>query len=122
VGLRIETRRMRTTESHNHAVSRPSDLGDAAVEIVPVISTVFAAGPPIVLMWLGLVVFALLLAGPFLLIVTIVVALVALSGLVMVAGAILASPFLLVRYFHRRAAQREHTAETWSPVAVTASS
>ena len=113
---------MRTTEPHNHMASGPSDLGDAAVEIVPLISTVFAAGPPVLLMWVGLVAFALLLAGPFLLIVTLVVALVALAGLVMLVGAILASPFLVIRHFHRRAAQREHLAESWSPVAVTAGS
>jgi Cu/Ag efflux pump CusA len=113
---------MRTTEPHNHMASGSSSLGDAAVEIVPIISTVFAAGPPVLLMWVGLVVFALLLAGPFLLFVTIVIALVALAGLVVAAGAILASPFLVIRHFHRRAAQREHTADGWSPVAVTAGS
>jgi hypothetical protein len=113
---------MRTTEPHTITASGPPHLGDAAVEIVPVISAIFAAGPPVLLMWLGAVAFALLLAGPFLLIVTLVVALAAVAGLVILAAAILASPFLLVRHLHRRAAHREPAAESWSPVAVTAGS
>jgi hypothetical protein len=111
---------MRTTEPHNHTASGPPHLGDAAVEIVPVLSTVFAAGPPVLLMWLSAVVFALLLAGPFLLIVTLVVALAAVAGVVLLAAAILASPFLVVRHLHRHATQREPVAESWSRVAVTA--
>ena len=108
---------MRTTEPLTTTASRPLTLGDAAVEIVPVVSTVFAAGPPVLLMWIGTVLFALLLAGPFLLIVTLVIALVAVTGLVLLAGVILASPYLLIRHLRRHAAQREHASEGWAPVA-----
>jgi len=108
---------MRTTEPLNHTASGPPHLGDAAVEIVPLVSTVFAAGPPVLLMWVGTVLFALLLAGPFLLIVTVVIALVAVAGVLMLTGAILASPYLLIRHFRGRSAQREHVSERWAPIA-----
>jgi hypothetical protein len=111
---------MRTTEPLNHTASGPPHLGDAAVEIVPVISTVFAAGPPVLLAWLGTVVLALLLAGPFLLIVTLVIVFVAVVGLVLLAGAILASPYLLIRHLSRHAAQRERASEGRAPIAPVA--
>ena len=42
---------MRTTDQFTSKASGPETLGDAAVEIVPVISAVFAAGPPVLAMW-----------------------------------------------------------------------
>ena len=114
--VRIDTRCMHTTEPITHRASEPSTLGDAAVEIVPVLSTVFVAGPPVVLMWIGTVLFALLLAGPFALLATFVVVVALAAAAVALAGAILATPFLLVRHANRRLAQRRHAAETWTPI------
>jgi hypothetical protein len=102
------------------AASGPPTLGDAAVEIVPLISTVFVAGPPVLLAWAGSVLFALLLAGPFALIVTLVVVLAAAAALVMLAGAILATPYLLIRHFGRRLAERRHVSRTRGATFVTA--
>ena len=59
------------------------------------------AGPPIFLLAVPLVLFALLLAGPALLLLTLVVLLLACAALVTLAGAIVASPFLLARRLGR---------------------
>jgi hypothetical protein len=99
---------MHTTEPITPKASGPPSLGDAALEIVPLVSTVFVAGPPVLVAWAGTVLFALMLAGPFALLVTLVVALAAAAALVMLAGAILATPYLLIRHFGRRLAQRRH--------------
>ena len=61
--------------------------------------------------WAGTVLFALMLAGPFALLVTLVVALAAAAALVTLAGAILATPYLLIRHFRRRLAQRRHVSD-----------
>jgi hypothetical protein len=101
------------------AASGPPTLGDAAVEIVPLISTVAVAGPPVLAAWVGTVLFALLLAGPFALIATLVVVLAAVAALVALAGAILAAPYLLVRHLRRRVAQRQHVAKGRAPIVAT---
>jgi hypothetical protein len=111
---------MHTTEPITSTASGPPTLGDAAVEIVPLISTVAVAGPPVLLAWAGTVLFALLLAGPFALIVTLVVALAAAAALVMLAGAILATPYLLIRHFGLRLSERRHVARTSRATLVTA--
>jgi len=110
---------MHTTEPITFTASGPPTLGDAAVEIVPLISTVAVAGPPVLLAWAGTVLFALLLAGPFALIVTLVVVLAAAAGLVMLAGAILATPYLLIRHFRLRLAERRHASRTSRAAFVT---
>lgn len=76
-------------------------------EIVPLVGFVPVAGPPAIFIlapWLALV---LMLAGPFLLLVTL--AAIALCAAVFVAliGAILAAPYLLARRLHRRRAAHE---------------
>jgi hypothetical protein len=73
-------------------------------ELFRLIGVVPGEGPPIILLAGPLVLFALALAGPFLLLLTLVVLLVACAALVALAGAIVASPYLLVRRFgtHRR--------------------
>jgi hypothetical protein len=111
---------MHTTEPFTHTASGPPTLGDAAVEIVPLVSTVFVAGPPVVLAWAGAVLFALLLVGPFALLVTLVVVLAAAAGLVVLAGAILATPYLLIRHLGRRLAERRRVVRTSRATFVTA--
>jgi hypothetical protein len=87
---------MSTTES--------STSGETLADVLSLIGTIFVAGPPVIPASLATVVFALLLAGPFALLVTLVLAFFALMALVALAGAILASPFMLVRYLRARQA------------------
>jgi hypothetical protein len=99
---------MHTTEPITPTASGPPTLGDMVAEIVPLIGAVYQAGPPVLVAWAGTVLFALMLVGPFALLVTLVVALAAAAGLVTLAGAILATPYLLIRHFGRRLAERRH--------------
>jgi hypothetical protein len=84
--------------------------GDMLAEILPMIGVVVVAGPPVVLLAGPLVLGALMLAGPFALAVTvalvIVVALGAAAVLCALTGAIVATPYLLVRRL--RGLQRGH--------------
>jgi positive regulator of sigma E activity len=52
-----------------------------------------------------------LIVPPFALIAVVIVALVAVAALVALAGAILATPYLLVRTLRRRLAERHHSTE-----------
>jgi hypothetical protein len=108
---------MHTTEPITPTGSGHPTLGDEVAEIDPVIGTVFVAGPPVLLAWAGTVLFALMLAGPFALLVTLVVALAAAAALVTLAGAILATPYLLIRHLRARLAKRRHVADGWAPIA-----
>ena len=97
---------MHTTEPFTPTASGPPTLGDMAAEILPLVGAIYQAGPPVLLAGAGTVLFALMLAGPFALLVTLVVAVAAVAALVTLAGAILATPFLLIRHFARRFAER----------------
>jgi hypothetical protein len=107
---------MYTTEPFTPTASRPPTLGEEVAEIDPLIGTVFVAGPPVLLAWAGTVLFALMLAGPFALLVTLVVVFAAAAALVALAGAILATPYLLVRHARARLAQRRHLAQRSAPI------
>jgi hypothetical protein len=76
-------------------------------EIVPLIGVIPVAGPPLVLVAGPWLLFALMLAGPVALLVTIVIVLVAARLLILALAAIAASPYLLVR--HLRAARTRHS-------------
>jgi hypothetical protein len=81
----------------------PSPTVDALLrDTLPLIDTVYVAGPPVLLAWTGTILFALLLAGPFALLATLVLAFAAATALVGLVGAILASPYLLVRHLRAR--------------------
>jgi hypothetical protein len=108
---------MHTTEPSSPPTCRPPSLGDQLAEVLPVVDTVFVAGPPVVVAWTGIVLFALMLAGPFALVVAFVVVLVAAAAAVALAGAILATPYLLVRHFRARVAERRHVSEARAPMA-----
>lgn len=69
--------------------------------LAPLVGAVPGEGPSILLLAAPLVLFALALAGPFLLLLTLVVALVACAALVALAAAVVASPYLLVRRIGR---------------------
>jgi hypothetical protein len=105
---------MNTNEPISPTASAPATVGDMLADIVPVLETVFVAGPPLLMAWTGTVLLALMLAGPFALLVTLVVAA---AAVVTFAGAILATPYLLIRHFRLRLAKRRHVAEDSAPIA-----
>src|SRR4051794_25497758 len=89
---------MHTTDPITSTVPARPTLGDMVAEIGPLVGAIYVAGPPVLVAWVGTVLFALMLAGPFVLIVTLVVALAAAAAVVALAGTILATPYLLIRY------------------------
>ena len=97
---------MNTNEPISRTASAPPALGDMLDDMVPVLGTVFVAGPPVLVAWAGTVLLALMLAGPFALLVTLIVVLVAAAALVALAGAILATPYLIVRHLRRHRARQ----------------
>jgi hypothetical protein len=108
---------MHTTEPSSPLASRPPSLRDDVAEILPVVGAIFVAGPPVFVAWTATVLFALMLAGPFALAVTFVVVLVAATAVIALAGAVLATPYLLVRHFRLPVAKRRRVSEAWAPVA-----
>jgi hypothetical protein len=108
---------MNTTEPITPTASGPRTRGDQLADVLPVFDTVYVAGPPLLVVWAGTVLFALMLAGPFALLVTLVLAFAVAAALVALAGAILATPYLLIRHFGRRLAKRRHFAEASAPIA-----
>jgi hypothetical protein len=103
---------MHTTEPFTATASAPPTLGDMVAEVVPLIGAVYQAGPPVLVAGAGTVLFALLLVGPFVLLVTVAVAVAAAAALVALAGAILATPYLLIRHVGTRIASR-HWGSDW---------
>jgi hypothetical protein len=79
------------------APDRPS-FGDLLTEILPWVAAVVVLGP--------LTLLTLMLWAPFLLLFSLVAAPAAAASLIGVAGAILATPYLLVRHVHRRLTER----------------
>jgi predicted lipid-binding transport protein (Tim44 family) len=108
---------MKTTEPITPTAPGPPTRGDVLADVLPVIGTVYVAGPPVLLAWAGTVLFALMLTGSFALLVTLVAVFAAAAALVTLAGAILATPYLLIRHFHQRLAERRHLAEGSAPIA-----
>jgi hypothetical protein len=103
---------MHTTEPSSPPACRPPSFRDQAAEVLPVVGAIFVAGPPVVVAWTATVLFALMLAGPFALVATFVVVLVAAAAVLALAGAVLATPYLLVRHV----ATRRHLSEAWAPL------
>ena len=110
---------MHITEPLTPTASRRPTLGEEVAEIDPIVGTVFVAGPPVLLVWAGTVLFALMLAGPFALLVTFVVVLAAAAAVVTLAGAILATPYLLIRHVRLRLAKRRDVTDAWAPPIAT---
>jgi hypothetical protein len=108
---------MHTTEPSSPPACRPPTLRDQAAEVAPVVGAIFVAGPPVVVAWTAIVLFALMLAGPFALAATFVLVLVAAASVVALAGAILATPYLLVRHLRLPVAERRHLSGAWAPIA-----
>jgi hypothetical protein len=108
---------MQNTEPLTPTASGPPTLRDAVAEIDPLIGAVYVAGPPVLLAWTGTVLFALMLAGPFALLVTLVLAFAAAAALVTLAATILVSPYLLARHVRGRLAQRRRVSQAPAPMA-----
>ena len=108
---------MNATDPITPTASGPPTLGDQLAEVLPIVDTVYVAGPPLLVAWAGTVLFALMLAGPFALVATFVVVLVAAAAVVTLAAAILATPYLLIRHFRLRLAKRRQFSEGWAPSA-----
>jgi hypothetical protein len=87
-------------------------------ELSPLIGVVPVEGPPAILLAVPWLLLVLVLAGPFALLLTIVLAMLAAALIVAALAAIVASPFLLVRHLH--AVRARHAAEPHSekPAAV----
>jgi hypothetical protein len=79
------------------AVSAEPPVREVLAETLPLIGVIPVAGPPVVLVAVPWVLLALMVAGPFALLFTFVLLFVAAAALVGLIGAMLASPFLLVR-------------------------
>jgi hypothetical protein len=76
-------------------------------EISPLIGAIPVEGPPAILLALPWLLLVLLLAGPFALLATIVVALLVVALIVAAVAALVASPFLLVRHLRAVRANAE---------------
>ena len=86
------------------AASEYPDLGERLGEVLPLIFFVPLAGPPAVLLVGPLLLLTLLLIPPAALLITFVVAFLVAAGFLAALGALIASPYLLVR--HLRAQRR----------------
>jgi hypothetical protein len=78
--------------------------GDMLGEVASLLGVVFVAGPPVILLLGPWALIVLMLAAPFAVLMTLAVLFMAAMTLVAVTGAILASPYLLIRgrVRHRR--------------------
>jgi hypothetical protein len=91
------------TPSASSPESMLPTVGERLDEILPLISFVPVAGPPVIFLVGPWVLFVLMLTGPFLLLVTFVLAGVI---LVVTTATVLAPPYLLVRHLRRHSARR----------------
>jgi hypothetical protein len=94
--------------------SEEPTFGETLDEALPLVDTVPLYGPPVIFLAAPWLLLCLMLAGPFALVFTFVVLLVALAVLIGSICAIVAAPFLLVRQIRRRHARR---ASVTAPVA-----
>jgi hypothetical protein len=91
---------MNTTRHISAAEPEPS-FGDEVAEFLPWVAAVVVLAPITLL--------SLMLWAPFLLLFTLVAAPVAVAGLIGVAGAILATPYLLLRHWRQHHAERRRS-------------
>src|SRR5262245_51468263 len=83
-------------EPHMHPLTRPSKLS----EIVDLVDAIPFYGPPIVFFALPWVLFALLLLGPFAVLITVVLALLAVRLLILALVALARSSYRFARHLH----------------------
>jgi hypothetical protein len=80
------------------AASAEPTVGESLDETLPLIGAVPVYGPPVVVVAGPWLLMSLMLAGPFALLVTVAVMLMAAAALVWLIGWILAAPYLLLRH------------------------
>lgn len=97
-----------TPPSEPPSAAKPRSATDWLGDVIPSIGFVFVAGPPVVFLVGVLLVLVLLLIPPAALVFTIALVVVAAAAVIGLAGAVLASPYLVVR--HLRARRAEHHA------------
>jgi hypothetical protein len=98
---------MKTRSTPRSPASKPPTAGTMLDENLTLIGVIPVAGPPVVLVAGPWLLFALMLAGPFALLVSLVVVLVAAAALIGLIGAILAAPYLLIR--HLQSSRARHS-------------
>ena len=91
---------MNTTQHISAAEPEPS-FGDEVAEFLPWVAAVVVLAPITLL--------SLMLWAPFLLLLTLVAVAVAVAGLIGVVGAILATPYLLLRHWRQHHAERRRS-------------
>jgi len=84
------------------AASEHPDLRERLGEVLPLVFFVPLAGPPAVLLVGPLLLLTLLLIPPAALLITFVVAFLVAAGFLAALGALIASPYLLVRHLRAR--------------------
>jgi hypothetical protein len=110
----VEPSREARVDAHPSSSERPTG-GEMLREIVPLVGVVVVAGPPVVLLAGPLVLLALMVAGPFVLVLTIVALLIGSTVLVALIGAFLASPYVLVRHLRERRARGQSSFGALAP-------
>ena len=106
----------RADRSARPAASELPTIGEILEQIIPLIGVIAVVAPPVVFLagpWLLL---GLMLSGPFALVVTLFVLAMALVALAASIVAILAAPYLLVRYVREHRARHAVTTEPTAPV------
>ncbi|MGH2892260.1 MAG: hypothetical protein ACRDPM_03205 [Solirubrobacteraceae bacterium] len=91
------------TTGHISEADRPT-FRQIVDETLPLIDIVPEAGPPLIFLAVPYLLFVVMLIGPFALLLTMVILLIAGMALVALVGAILATPYLLVRHHRGRRA------------------
>jgi hypothetical protein len=89
---------------HARPEAEPPTADEMLRETLDLVEALPVYGPPAILLVGPLVLLGLILAGPFLALLTIVTLLAAATILVALAGAVLASPYLLVHHLRGRRA------------------
>jgi hypothetical protein len=87
----------------------------ATEELDPLVGFIPVAGPPVLILAVPLVLVGLLVAGPFVVILTLVAVVVLVTAVLTAAGLALASPYLLVRHLRARRAAALAPATTSRP-------
>ena len=99
-----DNRRTATARSVRAHRSRHSTAGERFDEIAPLVSFVAVAAPRVIVLTVPYLLFVLILTGPVGLLLTMLVVRVAARVLVVLTGAVLVAPYLLVRRLRVRGA------------------
>jgi hypothetical protein len=99
--------RMSAMNTHAPAEAEPKKRpGELLEDALPFIFAVPVAGPPAILLLGPLLILVLLLIPPAALLITLVLVVAVAGGLLAAVGALIASPYLLVRHLRERPAPR----------------